>query len=351
VSGDKTERPTPKRIRDARKKGQVASSKEVVSAVLMLGFFGLFIAMMPAMIERFSAMLLMPVPLLQKDFTAAADELLQGYASAMTAILAPFLLIAVVGSVAGCVLQFGLLLSGEAIKPSLKKLNPAEYVKKTFGLQNLVELAKSLVKIAVFGIVILFLLRDAMQAIVSSSACGLGCMRDLMGALLTTMVLWIAGPLVVVAAADFGYQRWNFTHKNKMSKDEVKREYKETEGDPMIKGQRKQLHQQLLAEGNVDRARKATVLVTNPTHIAVAVYFKPGETPLPIITAAGTDLVARRMIEAATAAGVPVMQNVPLARALLEDGVVDEYIPSELIEPFAEVLRALRELADASVGV
>jgi type III secretion protein U len=348
VSGDKTERPTPKRIKDARKKGQVASSKEVVSAVLMLGFFGLLIAMMPAMIDRFRAMVLMPVPLMAKDFSAAADELLQGYASAMAAILAPFLLLAVVGTIAACVLQFGLLLSGEAIKPSLKKFNPAEYIKKTFGLQNVVELAKSLIKITVFSIVILFVLRDGMQAIVRSPACGLGCMRELTGTLLTTMLLWIAGPLIVVAAADLGYQRWSFTNKNKMSKDEVKREYKETEGDPMIKGARKQLHQQLLMEGNVDRSRKATVLVTNPTHIAVAVYYKEEETPLPIITATGTDLVATRMMEAATAAGVPVMQNVPLAHALLEDGIVDEYIPSELIEPFAEVLRALRDLVDAS---
>jgi type III secretion protein U len=348
VSGEKTERPTPKRLKDARKKGQVAFSKEVVSAVLMLGFFGLFLATMPAMIERFSTIVLMPVPVLHKDFASAADELLQGYFSAMAMLLAPFLLIVVVGSIAACTMQFGLLMSGEAVKPSLKKFNPAEYFKKTFGLQNVVELLKSILKILVFSLVILFLLRDGMQAIVRAPSCGLHCLRDLLGTLLSTMLLWIAGPLIVVAAADFGYQRWSFTNKNKMTKDEVKREYKESEGDPMIKGQRKQLHQQMLNEGTVDRARKATVLVTNPTHIAVAIYYKPEETPLPIVTATGTDLVARRMVEAATEAGVPVMQNIPLAHALLEQGVVDEYIPSELIEPFAEVLRALRGLAEAS---
>ena len=129
-----------------------------------------------------------------------------------------------------------------------------------------------------------------------------------------------------------------------MSKDEVKREFKESEGDPMIKGQRKQLHQQLIMEGQVDRSRKASVLITNPTHIAVAVVYRQDETPLPVVTAMGTDLLAKRMIEAATQAGVPVMQNVPLAHALLENAALDQYIPSDLIEPFVEVLRALRDL-------
>lgn len=347
MSGDKTERPTPKKLRDARKKGEVATSKEVVSSALILAFLGLFAGTMPSLIDRFESLILLPVPLLNDDFSAATGKLFQGYLTSAALILAPFLVIAVVVPIVGYVLQFGMLFSPEGIKPSLKKMNPGGYVKKTFGLQNLIEFLKSIVKIAILSVIIFILLRDGMQAIIRAPACGLDCLSQVLGVLLMQLTTWVAGPLIVIAAADFGYQKYSFTNKHKMSKDEVKREFKESEGDPMIKGQRKQLHQQMIMEGQVDRSRKATVLVTNPTHVAIAVYYRQGETPLPIVTAMGTDLVARRMIEAASQAGVPIMQNVPLAHALLENAALDEYIPSELIEPFAEVLRALRDLAPA----
>jgi len=348
MSADKTERPTPKRLRDARKKGEVASSKEVVSSALILSFLGLFAFTAPELIEQFRAMLLMPVPLLNDDFSSAAGKLFDGYLHAAGLILAPFLVICIIVPIVGFAGQFGLLLSAERVKPSLNKLNPASYIKRTFGMENLIEFLKSIIKIAVVGLIILLVLRAGMPAIVTAPTCGVGCLSHVLGALLMQLIIFMAGPLIVIAAADFGYQKWNFTGKHKMSKDEVKREYKESEGDPIIKGQRKQLHQQMIQEGQVERSRKASVLITNPTHIAIAVYYKQGETPLPIVTAMGTDMVARRMIEAATEAGVPVMQNVPLAHALLESASLDEYIPSDLIEAFAEVLRALRDLAPAS---
>ncbi|MCK1326440.1 flagellar biosynthesis protein FlhB [Bradyrhizobium sp. GM5.1] len=148
-----------------------------------------------------------------------------------------------------------------------------------------------------------------------------------------------------MAIADFALQRWQFTNKTLMSLDEVKRDARENEGDPLIKGRRRRLHSQLLAKGAIEQSRRATVLITNPTHIAVAIYYDRRRTPLPMIDAVGTDLLAQHMIDAAAAAGVPVMRNIPLARALLEDGLVDEYVPSHLIVPLATVLRALGKLA------
>jgi type III secretion protein U len=348
MSGDKTERPTPKRLRDARKKGEVASSKEVVSSALILAFLGLLLGTSGSLIAQFQTIMLMPAGALTEPFDTAVGKLFDGYLHAVLVLLAPFLLISIVVPIVGFTFQFGLLLSAESVKPSLKKLNPASYVKRTFGLQNLVEFLKSIIKIVMLGLIVYFVITGGMQAMVTAPTCGVLCLSEVLGALLQQLTVWMVGPLIVVAAADFAYQKWSFTNKNKMSKDEVKREYKESEGDPIIKGQRKQLHQQMIMESQVDRSRKATVLVTNPTHIAVAVYYRQGETPLPVVTAMGTDLVAKRMIEAASAAGVPVMQNVPLAHALLESASLDEYIPSELIEPFAEVLRALRDIAPSA---
>jgi type III secretion protein U len=345
VSGDKSEKPTQKKLRDARKKGQVPFSKEVVSTVLILSFFAVLIARMPAMFDQMRVLVLLPEPLLDADFGQASDQLIHALTRMGAQMLMPFLLVSVIATIAACVLQFGFVLSLESVKPSLKKLSPGEYVKKVFSLQSVIEFVKSNVKIIVLTLLIYLVIRGALRALVLAPTCGLGCMQQVLGDVLVNLLVWTAGPFIVVAAADFGFQRWNFTKKNMMSKDEVKREYKEAEGNPEIKGMRRQLHQQMLAEGSINRARSATVLVTNPTHVAIAVFYDKEKTPLPVITAMGTDAIARRMVAAATEAGVPVMQNVPLARALLETGALDQYIPSDLIEPFAEILRALQALA------
>ena len=150
---------------------------------------------------------------------------------------------------------------------------------------------------------------------------------------------------VVIALADFGYQRFAYKKDLMMSKDEVKREYKESEGDPHIKGHRKHLHQELMMSGMVEKTRKASVVVTNPTHFAVALYYDDDKTPLPIVLAKGADLIAKRMIEIAREEGIPVMQNIPLARALYANAQLDQYIPSDLLEPVAEVLRVVRQVA------
>lgn len=344
MSEEKTEQPTAKKLRDLRQKGQVAFSKEVPSAALTIAFFALFLSVMPDFIERAKAMILLAPRLAGVDFAEAADQLFGTYVNEMIGLLAPFFLVVFVVSIGACTAQFGLLFSTESVQPSLEKLNPATYFKNTFSIKNLIEFIKSVVKVVVLSVVVFVVVRDGIQAMVTAVTCGVPCLEAVTGELLLDMALWTSGAFIVVAAADFGFQRMQFTKQNMMSKDEVKREYKESEGDPMIKGMRKQLHQQLMAEGKVEKARGATVLVTNPTHVAVAIDYEEGRTPLPVVTAVGTDKVAQRMMQAAEQAGVPIMRNVSLARALLEDGVVDHYVPSELIEPMAEVLRAIRDL-------
>ena len=334
---EKTEQPTSKKLRDAREKGEVASSKEIPSVLLIVLFFGLLAAQLPGIVERMQRLILLPPQFLEADLQDATGRLLHAYAGEAAGIVGPFLLVAIVGTIIGTVGQFGLLLAFQSATPSFKKLNPASYFKKTFGLDNLIDLLKSLFKIVFLGLVIYRVIRDGLPAMVTAPTCGLQCLRSVMGEMLWTIAIWCTAPFVIVAAADFAYQKYSFTKKNMMSKDEVKREYKESEGDPQVKGMRKQLHHQMMAEGNVEKARKATVVIANPTHIAVAVYYEREETPLPVITAMATGGIAVRMIEAAAKAGVPVMRNVPLAHALLEGATVDQYLPSDLIEPFAEV--------------
>jgi type III secretion protein U len=150
----------------------------------------------------------------------------------------------------------------------------------------------------------------------------------------------------VIAVFDFAYQRYSHIKGLMMSMDEIKQEYKQMEGDPHVKGHRRQLAQEIAMGEMVEKTRKASVVVTNPTHYAVALYYDEEETPLPIVLSKGQDLVAQQIVRVAKEEGIPVMQNVPLTRALMSTAEIDQYIPSELIEPVAEVLRALQRMAD-----
>jgi type III secretion protein U len=159
-----------------------------------------------------------------------------------------------------------------------------------------------------------------------------------------TLAMNVVFAYVAIAGFDYFFQRYQYIKQLKMSKDEVKREYKESEGDPQIKGKRRQLHQELLANDTMQRTRKATVVVTNPTHLAVAIYYDEKDNVLPTVLAKGEDHLAQRMKAVAREEGIPIMENVPLARALYANVPVDRYIPSDLIEPMAEVLRWVKEL-------
>jgi type III secretion protein U len=151
---------------------------------------------------------------------------------------------------------------------------------------------------------------------------------------------------MIIAAFDYFLQYRQHMNGLMMSKDEIKREYKEMEGDPHIKSKRKQFHQELLMEDTSGRVRKSSVLVTNPTHIAIAILYDAEETPLPMVLAKGEGYLAERMIAIAKEEGIPIMQNVPLARSLHAEAPVDQYIPSSLIEPIAEVLRWVQSLQE-----
>ncbi|MDK1492988.1 type III secretion system export apparatus subunit SctU [Sinorhizobium sp. 7-81] len=345
MTGKKTEKPSPKRLRDLRKKGQVPHSKEVVTAAVTIGFFALFFGSLSGIVDRLKAMILKPIPFLEGDFLIVSRQLLEVYVSEVESVVAPFLGVVLVIGVGAYFLQNGVVFSPEAAAPSLKKLSPSQNIKRIFSLQNLADVGKSIVKLLMLGLVLVSVLNEGIDALVWTPSCGRSCLSAVTSNLLLKIAIYVGLSYISVAIVDFAFQRWQFTKKNMMSKDEVKQEFKESEGNPLTKGRRKRFHTQLLAKNMIDPSRRATVLVTNPTHIAVAIYYDRQHTPLPIIEAIGTDHLAQRMIDAAVAAGVPVLRNIRLARALLEDGLVDEYIPSHLIEPLAEVLRALGTLA------
>ena len=169
-------------------------------------------------------------------------------------------------------------------------------------------------------------------------------MWTVVGSAVGELLLYSAAAFAVVAALDYFYQKYKWTREHMMSIDEVKREYKDSEGDPQIKSQRKQLYRQLMNQNTLENVRRAKVLITNPTHYAVALDYDEEKTPLPVVIAKGEGALALRMMEVAKEEGIPIMQNVPLARALYRDAAENAYVPRDLLQPVAEVLRWVKGL-------
>jgi len=341
---EKTEQPTPKKIRDARKKGEVAFSREVSSAVAVVAAFAWFLALGDFYLDHLQRLLLLPLDFLHLPFEEAWPRVVAGVVGESLRLTLPLVgLVAVLGVLSGY-LQVGPLFTPAPLKPDLKKLNPASGIKKIFSLKNLLEFLKSVLKILLLGGVLYGLLRGQMATLLKVPYCGLECLPPLIGALLGRIALYAGTAFIVIAAADYAFQKRQYLKKLMMTKEEVKREYKESEGDPMIKSKRRQLHRELMMNTMLQNVRRAKVVITNPTHIAVALIYDGEETPLPLVAAKGENLLARRIIEIAREEGIPVLENVPLARTLHEQGEIDQFIPAELIEPVAEVLRWVENL-------
>ena len=259
-------------------------------------------------------------------------------------LIIPFVGIALLAALVAGFAQAGALIAPEAIKPDLKRLDPAAAIGNIFSKKNLFELVKSLVKIGVLVGVVAHVVWDGLSALAAVSRCGLPCLTPVFGALFSQLVVYVSFAFVIVAVLDFGYQRYAFTESMKMSKDEVKREFKEAEGNPEIKAKRRSLFAEMLESQDVASVRRSTLVVANPVHVAVGLFYEQGRTALPVVTVSERGLRAKRIVSLARREGIPVFVDVPLARSLSSDAQLHRYVPSELVVPVAEVLKLVRTL-------
>ena len=342
---EKTEYPTSTKLRKARGDGQVAKSKDFTQTALILALFGYMLSDAEGLIKGFSELMLLPVNVLTMNFEDAVNVVVTKLFRDAIRIMMPFLLIVIGVGLFVELMQSGMLFSFKAMMPSAKKLNIMSNIKNVVAVKNLMEFLKSNLKIAFLSALLYAVLKDALPTLMTLPQAGLSGVGVAVGMLLKVLISNIAVAYTVLALADFAWQRHQHVKGLMMSKDEIKQEFKEAEGDQHIKHQRKHLHQEMMQEGAVNSARKASVLVTNPTHLAIAIYYDKDKTPLPMVLAKGEGALAARMVVAAREAGVPVLQNIPLAHELMDTAQLDQYIPSELIEPVAQVLRLVREMA------
>ncbi len=351
-SGDKTEKPTPKRLEDARKKGDVSKSKDVSSTVGLILWLAL-----GALVAGYATT---RIGVLFDSLFATVGQgwATTGYAGAARSIgaqaaeLALMLVAMLLGPVAAVgllteFLQAGPVMSFEKIKPKLENMNPVEGVKRMFTLDNLIELLKSVAKTALLFLVGWLVVKSALPQIVGlarSPSLPPGVIGEVMWSLTLKLMAWTAALFALVSLLDAAYQRHSFGKKMRMSLRDIKQEMKESEGDPHIKQHRKQAHQEWSQSNAQQAARNANVLIVNPTHIAIAIDYDRETAPVPTIAAKGEDHVARAMRAAAEEAGVPIVRNIPLARDLLKRSEVGEIIPSDLFDIIAEVILWAREV-------
>ncbi len=344
-SGEKTEQPTSKRLRDARKQGQVGKSQEVSSAAGVIATFVLIIAMWDGFSTRVKDLFVSTIAASTESFSYALWTVTELCFNIALFICIPILFGIVVLSLVSQLAQIGVIISFEGATPSLNKLNPTQWVKKVFSKKGLLELCKTVVKVILLGTILYTVVRDHINALLQSALFNLGYFLEALGDTIFSIAAWTMFIFSLVAAIDYYFQKRFYIKELMMTKDEVKREYKEMEGDPHIKAKRKQLHKEIINSNNINAAASATVLVVNPTHIAIALNYEDEKTPLPIITGIGQDAIALKMIEVAEKNNVPIMRNVPLARALHEDGKQNDYIPRELMQPVAEVIKWVKQLS------
>jgi flagellar biosynthetic protein FlhB len=336
---EKTEAATPKRREEALKEGQVPRSQELTTALLLLGAALSLQMLTPAlgatMLEVFGYGLSNAGTAL--DATSAA-RLLQTLGWRVLAALGALLAAMAGTAVAVGALQARGIVTGKSLAPKWGKLNPLENLKRMLGVQPWAELAKSLLKLTIIGIAVYAALGAAWEDVLAlSQQSPIGFVHVVQRYGLRLLVT--AGSCyLVLAALDYVYQLWQFEKNIRMTKEEIKQEHKQSDGDPMVKARMRSVARQLARRQMFKDVPTADVVIANPTHIAIALRYDPTIAPAPIVVAMGRRKVAERIKQIAFEHGVPVMENRPLARALIASAAVGQLIPHELYSAVAEIL-------------
>lgn len=344
--GEKTEKATPKKLRDARKKGQVAKSQDLPSAFTFIVSVWAVLGMSQFLYDKLGASVAETFKLI--SYTNLESILPSLYKSAMMDIFMISIPILAIVSVIGVLINFlsvGPVFSMEVFKFDPKKFDPVQNLKAKFKIKTLVELLKSCLKIAVAGYLVYLVMWQSIPVLIKTVDVSTATALMVFSTFLKQVIVKVGIFFIVVAVADFAYQKKSFANEMKMEKFEIKQEYKNTEGDPHIKGKRKQIAQEIaFGEGPSGGIKNAKAVVTNPTHLAIAVGYSRETDAAPYILGMGENLIAEQMIRFAKRYNVPIVRNIKLAHKLWDEGELYEFIPEEAYEATAEILRWIAAL-------
>lgn len=336
----KTEEPTSKKLAKAREKGQTAMSNEVKSwAVLLAGTAALiFMSGFAANEIRTFAYAFIEKPHMIAIEGPAMQDLLTLAAFKAGIAVSPIMLLLVVVAVGASLMQSGLIFAPDKVKPELSKVSPMKGIKRMFSARSLVEFFKGILKLVIVAVVAVSLTIPLLGDVELLPGASMADILDRLFQIAVMISVASVGVMTAIAALDFVYQKYQFTKEMRMTKQEVKDEHKQAEGDPQVKGRIRALRQQRARERMMANVPNADVVITNPTHYAVALEYKMDEMSAPKLVAKGVDTLAFRIREVAEEHDVPIVENPPLARALYASVDLDEQIPPEHFVAVAEVI-------------
>ncbi|MGM0370207.1 MAG: flagellar biosynthesis protein FlhB [Bacillota bacterium] len=337
---EKTEDPTPKRREESREEGQVAESTELNTALTLLFSFVVLFFVMPSIIRKIMSF----ITKIYTQYFGMDLNIVNVHNLAMEVMLlildlvAPLFVMVIIIGVLATILQIGFLFSPQIVQPDFSKLNPIQGVKQMFSKKTLVELVKSVSKITIVVSIAYLTIKGVLDQFIILIYSSTSRVIEFLGGLSFTIAMRVSLVFIVVGIADLFYQRWEHEQQLKMSKKEVEEERKQSEGNPEIKSQRKQKQQEMAQERMMQDVPDADVVITNPTHFAIAIKFNIEEMEAPVIIAKGQDEIAQKIKKIARENEIEIVEEKPLARALYKMADIGDEIPPELYQAVAEIL-------------
>lgn len=341
AEGSKTEKATPKRRRDERKKGNVFLSKDAVSVATLLGAYGVILIIAAMFIEELASYMIFCFTSTggtEAELRDLFERTPMQFMAAAAKTFVPIIAISVIAAIAATFAQTRFLVSLESLKPKFNRISPLQGFKRLFSLRSIVEAVKGIIKISILMVIIFIsiqgMIPDSPRYLYTDVAVSCRHIFDVsVGMLMRVIIAFIA-----LAVFDFAYQWWEYERQLKMSKQEIKEEYKQMEGDPQIKAKVREIQRKRAQMRMMQQVPQSDVVIRNPTHFAVALRYRPEQDAAPIVLAKGQDEVALRIMKVAEEHGVAVIENVPLARALYAGTELNQEIAPEFYTAVAEVL-------------
>lgn len=347
--GEKTEPATSKKLNDIRKEGQVAKSKELITAVSLMSLF----IILKVYLSKLGTGLIDVYTQVYNSISKVVDDsynglqirtagsVMQQVIIDMIKLVIPILLVAIVIAILGNMLQQKWMVTAKPLQPKFSKISPISGFKRMFSVRQLVELIKSIAMISIIMIVVYNTVKSKMNILLTFYDVGLNTALSTVGSIIIDLGIKISAVFLIVGFADLFYQRIKFKNDNMMTKQEVKDEFKNTEGDPQVKGQIKRRMQEVSRRRMMQQLPEADVVITNPTHFAVALKYEPDEGKAPVVIAKGADYLAFQIKDKAKEYNIAIVENKPLARILYHNIDIGMEIPPELYQAVAEILAAV----------
>lgn len=344
--GEKTEPATSKKLNDIRKEGQVAKSKELITAVSLMSLFiilKIYLSKLgTGLIDVYTQVYNSISKVVDDSYNGlpirTAGSVMQQVIIDMIKLVIPILLVAIVIAILGNMLQQKWMVTAKPLQPKFSKISPISGFKRMFSVRQLVELIKSIAMISIIMIVVYNTVKSKMNILLTFYDVGLNTALSTIGSIIIDLGIKISAVFLIVGFADLFYQRIKFKNDNMMTKQEIKDEFKNTEGDPQVKGQIKRRMQEVSRRRMMQQLPEADVVITNPTHFAVALKYEPDAGKAPVVIAKGADYLAFQIKDKAKEYNIAIVENKPLARILYHNIDIGMEIPPELYQAVAEIL-------------